>query len=193
MFSGIIEELAAVVEAPVGGNMQLSVLSKLDHSKTRIGDSIAVNGVCLTVVAKDSALHFDLTEETLRKTTLGKLSPRQSVNIERSIAIGDRLHGHFVAGHVDQVVRLIEKRTEQGGFKLIFQRSLPQKIELLAPKGSVALDGVSLTVGEVLDDNFSVYIIPHTAASTTLGMLEAGGEVNLEYDILARYVSARQI
>jgi riboflavin synthase len=190
MFSGIIEELAVLEEF---SESQLVVSSRLDHAKTAAGDSIALNGCCLTVVQKkltdkkSTQLSFDVSPETKRRTTIGSLAAGDKINLERSLVVGERLHGHFVMGHVDTVVSLKEKKTEGNSLKLIW--ALPADYaKFIAEKGSVSLSGVSLTVGEVGKDFFNVYIIPHTAEVTTLGAMKAGDLSNLEIDIFARYV-----
>lgn len=189
MFAGIVEEQARISRVELeesGGTIALE--SSLDHSETKLGDSIAINGVCLTVVEiKDSTLSFDLCSETMRCTALSTLAVGTKVNIERSLQVGERISGHFVFGHVDGVATLKSKSVEGDGFKLVWD--YPSELsKFLAPKGSVTLSGVSLTVGEVSDSTMSVYIIPHTADVTTLGGLSVGEKVNIEIDMLARYV-----
>jgi riboflavin synthase len=147
--------------------------------------------VCLTVVEHDGRgrLSFDLASETLRRSTLGLRKAGDRVNLERSLALGDRLHGHFVFGHVDARIKLLARRSEGTCDRLVW--SLPVELQhLVVAKGSVSLSGVSLTVGEVEAGSFSVYIIPHTAALTTLHGLAVGDEANFEVDMLARYVNA---
>lgn len=193
MFAGIVEEAAVVVECRSNSaGALLRVKSRLDHQGTSVGDSICISGVCLTVIAIDyspaaSTLDFECSVETLRRTTLGDLSPGAAVNLERSLAVGSRLHGHWVSGHVDGCVTLVEKRQE--GNAIVLKFKFPGEFRaLIAPKGSIAVAGVSLTLGEVDDHVFSVYIIPHTAAVTTLGLLRPGMTANCELDMLARYV-----
>jgi len=192
MFSGIVEEAATVVSLrQTAAEARLVIKSGLDHSGTKLGDSICTDGVCLTVVEHDrhGTLSFDLASETLRRSTLGLRKAGDRVNLERSLALGDRLHGHFVFGHVDARVKLISRRSEGTCDQLVW--SLPPDLRhLVVSKGSVALSGVSLTVGEVDDTSFSVYIIPHTASVTTLHSLAVGDEANFEVDMLARYVNA---
>lgn len=195
MFSGIVEETADVISiTPTElGGMQLSVSSRLDHTDTKLGDSICIDGVCLTVIniSKNSSswhLSFDLASETVRKTTLGELKSGSGVHLERSLKIGDRLHGHFVTGHVDTYANLL--KTTKEGQTLRFEFEVPENIDcsMLAQKGSVALSGVSLTLGEIKDRIFTVYIIPHTDSLTKLAQLKIGDKVNIEFDILARYI-----
>lgn len=191
MFSGIVEESAKVAEfSKLDGLARLTVRSGLDHSKTKLGDSILINGVCLTVVKKDGAeLTFELALETLRRTTMGDIKAGDIVNLERSLALGDRLHGHFVFGHVDSTAKLLSREPDGGCERLTF--SLPEEYRsCVVTKGSISLSGVSLTVGETGSDRFCVYIVPHTAEVTILSSLKPGDRVNIEVDMLARYVQA---
>ena len=189
MFAGIIEEAAEIISFERStSSCRLIVQSGLDHSHTSVGDSIAISGVCLTVVARDGGkLSFDLAEETLRRTTLGTLGKGSRVNLERSLRVGDRIAGHFVFGHVDSTLTLADRVDELGSTKLTFEFD-PSFRAYFATKGSVSISGVSLTVGPVESDRFSVYIIPHTAQVTTLGAMQIGDRANLEVDMLARYV-----
>lgn len=190
MFSGIVEEVARVqsIEMKSKSGARLVIKSDLDHAETGIGDSIAINGVCLTVVAmQDGLLEFDLVHETLRCSSLGQLTAGSHVNLERSLAVGQRVSGHFVFGHVDGVVTLAEKSQQESETTLRWKT--PESLmPYIATKGSIAIAGVSLTVGEVGNDFFSVYIIPHTLEKTTLGEISIGQTVNIEVDMLARYV-----
>ncbi len=191
MFSGIIEghaEVAALSASPAGARLSLRV--PLNYSDTIIGESICVDGVCLTVVAKgDLLLEFDLASETLRRTSLGDLVAGQKVNVERSLKLGDRICGHLVFGHVDGLATLCARECEGDTQKLSFSCA-GALLNLLVPKGSISLAGVSLTIGEVWKEGFSVYLISHSASITTLGQLEVGAKVNLEIDMLARYVAS---
>lgn len=192
MFTGIVEETAAVKTfSQTSTGCSLSVVSGLDHAATALGDSIAIDGVCLTVVKKQGAqLWFDLADETLRRTTLGEVSSGSRVNLERSLRVGERVHGHFVFGHVDGLAELVTRTNEQHSIKMVWR--FPAGLRgLFAEKGSVSLSGISLTLGEVRDDTFAVYLIPHTLAVTTLSDRKPGDMVNLEVDMLARYVQAQ--
>jgi len=189
MFSGIIEETATVVSLKQSeAGSELVIESALDHSSTNIGDSIAVDGCCLTVVRKETtALCFELASETLRCTTLGDVRAGDQLNLERSLRAGARLHGHFVMGHVDGTACLLRKRLEGDTVCLMWE--IPEGMACyIAPKGSVAVAGVSLTIGEVTEKSFVVYIIPHTLSATSLSTKNIGDRVNLEVDPLARYV-----
>jgi riboflavin synthase len=189
MFTGIIESLASVAsidERPPGRHLLIRAGRLV--ADARVGDSIAVNGCCLTVVsAQDDTLAFDAGPETLSRTNLGELKPGGQVNLERSLRMSDRLGGHFVTGHVDGTGTLLARRDEADWATLWF--SFPSELRRqLVSKGSIAVDGVSLTLVDVESDRFSVALIPHTLAHTTLGKLAIGGRVNLETDLLAKYV-----
>ena len=190
MFTGLVEELGRLEWLRRGeGEAQLAVNAPGISPGVSLGDSIAVNGCCLTVtLAQDSILVFDLLEETLKKTNLGALKPGCAVNLERSLAVGARLGGHFVQGHVDTTITLRRFEKHGGDLRLDFEMP-PEFAGYIAYKGSVAINGVSLTVAEVGEDSFTVWIIPHTASATNLGALHAGGIVNLECDMLAKYTA----
>ena len=189
MFTGIIEELGIVKAVSRKGRLiSLSIQADKAISDTKIGDSIAVNGVCLTVVKiEDKVLSFDLLEETCpRLTNLGKLKMSEKVNLERSLKIGDRLSGHFVTGHIDCLGTIRAKTHVLGN--LSFRIAIPQEfLKFIALKGSIAVDGISLTVADKRSNTFSVYIIPHTLKNTTLNFKGPSSEVNIETDILAKY------
>jgi riboflavin synthase len=189
MFTGLIETRAAVdAVADEHPGRRLVVCSALLAADARVGDSIAVSGCCLTVVRVDGdKLVFQAGPETLAKTTLGELQAGSSVNLERSLRVGQALGGHFVTGHVDEVGWL-DRRHDQGDWSMFVFRATPRLTRQMAPKGSVAVDGISLTLVDVEADRFSVALIPHTLAVTTLGSLEPGSRVNLETDLLAKYV-----
>jgi riboflavin synthase len=189
MFTGIIEEMGAVKTLSVRGESgRLAVTAQKVLADVRQGDSIAVNGVCLTVVAF-SAREFtaDVMPETLRKTNLGNLRPGDPVNLERAMALGGRLGGHLVSGHIDGTGRVVERREE--GNAIIYRIStIPDVLRYVIPKGSVAIDGISLTVADVGMEWFSVSLIPHTASITTMGTKNEGDLVNLENDMIGKYV-----
>jgi len=159
----------------------------------KVGDSISVDGACLTVTQiKNKVASFDLMKETMDKTTLQFLKPGSEVNLEGALRVNDRLGGHFVSGHIDGV-GVIKKRISKTNYEE-FQIEIPKPLsKYLAPKGSVSVDGISLTLGEVNRNVFSIYIIPHTLAVTTLGSKKGGSKVNIETDLLAKYIlAARQ-
>lgn len=185
MFTGIVEELGFVA-ARNGSRLRISSHRVLEGSS--IGASIAVNGCCLTVTAcRDEQFMFDLLEESLGRTNLGDLKPGDPVNLERALRVDGRLGGHFVQGHVDCTAKVLA--LEEKGPDLRIDLALPSDFaRYVAFKGSVAINGVSLTVAALGEDRFSVWIIPHTLENTNLGDLEVGDRVNLEFDILAKYV-----
>jgi riboflavin synthase len=189
MFSGLVEGLMPVValrDASPGKRLTID-LGPLGEG-VLLGDSIATNGCCLTVVALEGSLaSFEAGPETLAKTNLGRLAVGRKVNVERSLRLGDRLGGHLVTGHVDGVGRLDERRDE-GDWSTFRFGAPPALMRQMASKGSVAVDGVSLTLVDVTDEQFSVALIPFTLAKTTLGGLVVGATVNLETDLLAKYV-----
>lgn len=189
MFSGIVEALGTVAEIrsePPG--CWVIVHEEKIARETAVADSISVNGCCLTVVAVvDGTVAFQAGPETLARTNLGDLQPGSRVNLERALTVGDRLGGHFVSGHIDGVGTLIE-RIDEGEWST-FWFSLPRELSRqMASKGSIAIDGVSLTIVDSEPDRFSVALIPFTLDVTTLGALKPGDKVNLETDILAKYV-----
>jgi riboflavin synthase len=187
MFTGIVEELGRVKDISRRGNLSLLVI-EADKviEDTNIGDSIAVNGCCLTVVKKEKgSLSFEIMAETARTTDLGALRVSDKVNLERSLKVGDRLSGHFVLGHVDCLGIIRSKGYRQDN--LAFEVAAPQQfLKYVLPKGSISLDGISLTIGDKLPGSFIVYIIPHTLKNTTLGFKGPSDKINLEFDILAK-------
>ena len=189
MFTGIIEELGIIkaIRSQSGG-MRLSVSGRVVFDDMKTGDSIAVNGACLTVVEFNSSVFSaDVSRETVDKTTIGKLRVGDKVNLERPMRLSDRLGGHIIAGHVDGV-GVIRGITNKGD-AAIFTFEAPKEVtKYLIYKGSVAIDGISLTVNEVLGNRLSVTIIPHTAKMTTLGFKKIGDTVNLEADMIGKYV-----
>lgn len=188
MFTGIIEELG-IIKAIIrkGRLILLSLQADKALLDAKIGDSIAVNGVCLTVVKiEDKTLSFDLLEETSRLTNLGKLRVGEKVNLERSLKVGERLSGHFVTGHID-CLGLIRNKGHKNG-NLCFEIAVkPEFLKFIVPKGSVAVDGISLTVVNKHSNAFTVYVIPHTLLNTTLSFKGPSAQVNIETDILAKY------
>lgn len=189
MFAGIVEGTArilAITPRDFGRSLEIAYP---DAFLVRVGESIALNGCCLTVTAitKEGCI-FDVVEETLGVTTLGSLAVGESVNVERSLRLGDRIDGHLVQGHVDTTAVVTARRDiADGACELSFSLAAPFARYLIA-KGSVAVDGVSLTVKEILPHGFSVAIIPHTAQVTTLGERSVGSYVNIELDSLAKYI-----
>jgi riboflavin synthase len=190
MFTGIVEELGTVHQiTPHATGARLEIAATTVLEDVRMGDSISLNGCCLTVVAIGASTYtVDAVEETLRVTTLGTLLPGDRVNLERSVRLADRLGGHLVQGHVDATGTLVSCQTlDDGSLSLRFEAA-EDVLRYVVYKGSIAIDGVSLTVANVDDGSFSVAIIPHTQAVTTLGLRCLGERVNLETDVIARYV-----
>ncbi len=191
MFTGIIQALGQVVQLqPRGGDVRMQIdCGGLALAQVAAGDSIAINGVCLTVVEIAGAqLAFDASNETLSLTTLGSLAPGDKVNLESALRAGDPLGGHLVSGHVDAMAKVLE--IEQDARSQRLQIGLPPALApLVAAKGSITIDGTSLTVNRVLADRFEVNIIPHTWEVTIIGEYAPGRQVNLEVDMLARYVA----
>ncbi|WP_145095562.1 riboflavin synthase [Anatilimnocola aggregata] len=189
MFTGLVEELGTITAVvPQGAAVELSLHAPLVASDAAIGDSISVNGCCLTVVRREGdVLSFEAGSETLSRTNLGRLHSGSRVNLERSLKVGDRLGGHYVSGHIDALATL-DRRLEEGPWAFLWFRVPAELSRQLASKGSVAVDGVSLTLVECMADQFSVALIPHTLAVTTLGQLQPGDAVNIETDLLAKYV-----
>ena len=188
MFTGLVEccaPLASVVEAPPG--RKLVVRAPQVAVEATLGESIAISGCCLTVVAFDAeTLTFEAGPETLARTKLGVLKLGDLVNLERSLRVGDRLGGHFVTGHVDAVGAL-DSRHDDGEWSTLWFRVPRALTTQMVSKGSIAVDGVSLTLVDVEPERFSVALIPHTLQVTTLGQLTTGDRVNLETDLLAKY------
>ena len=189
MFTGIVQDVGRIrtLEA-LGGDTRLTVgVERLELARTAIGDSIAVAGVCLTVVALEpGAFSADVSRETLALTTIGDWRVGQRVNLEPALRAGDALGGHLMSGHVDGVAEVCARQDEARSQR--FRIRLPQPLaRFIARKGSVGLDGVSLTVNAVEQQEFEVNLIPHTLAATTLGALAVGERVNLEVDLIARY------
>lgn len=190
MFTGIVTVLGTLgARFPRGPGARLDLRARFDDGPLVLGESIAVDGACLSVDAiGPDGFEVDASGETLARTTLGALQPGTPVHLERALRVGDRLGGHFVTGHVDGVGRLIERRPlgEATWMALRLPRELAR---FVAEKGSITIDGVSLTVNSVNADRFEVVLIPHTLAKTKLGALEPGAWVNVEVDLMARYAA----
>ena len=189
MFTGIITDIGRVRRLRRGELLDLKIATAFDTATIPLGASIACSGACLTVVAVEpGAFAVQASVETLARTTLGEWEEGTLVNLEKSLRLGDELGGHLVLGHVDGMARIVERRSEAESVRFVFEA--PEELALfIAPKGSVALDGVSLTVNEVAQNRFGVNIIPHTLACTTFGSVRVGQRMNLEIDLIARYVA----
>ncbi|QSV45104.1 riboflavin synthase [Geobacter benzoatilyticus] len=189
MFTGLIEDVGTVRRLEKQGMAgRITVATKLPLESIALGDSVAVNGACLTAVAKSgNELTFDASPETLARTTLGTLGIGTPVNLERALRLGDRLGGHIVTGHVDFIATVSERNDIAGNRVFVFRIPVEFSRYLVA-KGSVTIDGISLTVNTVSDTGFSVNIIPHTGSMTTLSGINPGAQVNIETDILGKYI-----
>ncbi len=189
MFTGLVEETGQVIEIDLGErSARLTVSARLVHQGAKLGDSIAVNGCCLTVIAQESdRLTFDAVPETLARTNLGGLCPGERVNLERPLEVGARLGGHFVQGHIDGVGTVLAVTPEENAVVMEIGIPIPLR-RYFVEKGSVTVDGVSLTVASVLATSFTVWTIPHTRTVTTLGDRKVGERVNLECDLLGKYI-----
>ena len=189
MFTGIVRELGVVVTVEeAGGGRELVVRAPETASGVKLGDSVAVDGVCLTAAAVDGErIAFHAVPETLARTTLGALQPDERVNVEPALRAGDELGGHYVQGHIDGIGRIQSVEAEGEGLR-VFVEAPDDVLRYCVEKGSITLDGVSLTVAELAADAFAVALVPHTLAATTLAELRPGQQVNLEVDVLAKYV-----
>jgi riboflavin synthase len=189
MFTGLVQSLAEVADViaePPG--VRFVIREPRIAAKAKVGDSVALNGCCLTTIdVSGDCVAFQAGEETLSRTNLGGLKPGGCVNVETSLRIGDELGGHFVTGHID-AVGTVHSRNDDGEWCMMWFNAPPAQMRQMASKGSIAVDGVSLTLVDVLDDRFSVALIPHTLNVTTLGRRTVGDRVNLETDVLAKYV-----
>jgi len=185
VFTGIVRELGTVESVEGNGDaVRLRVRAPETAERTTVGESVSVNGVCLTAVdTADGALEFDLVSETLRRSSLGRLEAGAAVNVEPALRAGDPLGGHFVQGHVDGVGRVL--RVDEEGLEVA---AAPELLRYFVEKGSIAVEGVSLTIAALGGESFTVALVPHTRAATTLGEVSIGDEVNLEVDVIAKHV-----
>jgi riboflavin synthase len=189
VFTGIVRELGTVVESEeAGGGRALVVRASETAARTRVGGSVAVNGCCLTATAVDGdAIAFHAVPETIARTTLGDLARDDAVNVEPALRAGEELGGHYVQGHVDGVGRIESVEAEGEGLR-VFVEAPDDVLRYCVVKGSITVDGVSLTVAELAEDAFAVALVPHTLEATTLSDLHPAQAVNLEADVLAKYV-----
>jgi riboflavin synthase len=191
VFTGLIEDVGEIQRFDKAeGGVQLTITTRIELSELTIGESIAVDGACLTLVSMtDSYFRADVSPETLKKTTLGFARPGQDVNLERALRLGDRLGGHLVQGHVDDVGTIRRKMRTENAF--VLEIEIPEELSrYVIANGSVAVDGISLTVNRLSGNCFYVTIIPHTAQSTNLGAKGAGGRVNIECDLIGKSVES---
>jgi riboflavin synthase len=193
MFTGIIEQVGAVRGLTANGELKVFAIEINNaYNDTKIGDSISVNGVCLTLTRKaKNTLFFDAMAETLSKTNLGRLKHGDKVNLERSLRMDSYVSGHFVYGHIDgtREVQNIKKETGKSSIDINIE---PSDRKYLVEKGSIAVDGISLTIGEVFQDKIRIFLIPHTMGNTTLMDKKAGDPVNVEFDMLAKYIAKQK-
>lgn len=189
MFTGIVEEIGVVREInKTRTGISLKVNAANISKEVKLGSSVAINGVCLTVTCKkDNLLSFDVIQETLDRTNLGELRVNHAINLENSMRVDSRISGHFVSGHIDYKGRIDEalKGSESRGLRVSLAAEF---LNLIVPKGAIAVDGVSLTVADVSREGFLVYLIPHTLKVTTLDKKKEGDSVNVEIDLLAKYL-----
>ncbi|HXC89061.1 MAG TPA: riboflavin synthase [Stellaceae bacterium] len=189
MFTGIVTDLGQVRRIKRGALAELTIATRFDTSAIPVGASIACSGACLTVISvEEGAFTAQASAETLARTTIGAWAEGSPVNLEQSLRLGDELGGHLVSGHVDGLAAIVERRPEAESVRFTV-RAPEALMRFVAPKGSVTLDGVSLTVNEVAGDRFGVNIIPHTLACTNFGDAQPGRQMNLEIDMIARYVA----
>lgn len=195
MFTGIVKGTAIVKSISKlkahGLDTRMTVLLGGFSSRLKIGDSVSINGTCLTVTnLKKGSATFEIVKETIDRTTFDQVKEGDSVNVERSLMLKDRLEGHLVLGHVDGVGEIIEVKKSSKGMKLWIKIAQAEMRRHIVPKGSVTIDGISLTVVEVRKDKFSVALVPHTLQRTTIASKSKGNRVNIEYDILSKYVES---
>ena len=190
MFTGIIEEMGVIKTLMKGRQgCTLTMLAKMVLEGLSTGDSIALSGVCMTVTGfENDGFRVDVSPETMKLTTLGSVRPGEPLNLERSMRLNDRLSGHLVTGHVDGLGTVRERTQEANGLHLLIEGP-PEVLRYCVVKGSIAVDGVSLTINELVGEAFRVTIIPHTARLTTLGMKRTGDLINLESDLLGKYIA----
>lgn len=189
MFTGLIEDLGEVVRLErTGGGAALTVTTRLPTAQIKLGDSIAVNGACLTVTHKTSSqLTFDVSLESLDRTALGAMGSGEKVHLERAMQLGARIDGHLVQGHIDGTATVVGNARDGDGWRLTYALPAPL-LGQVVEKGSIAIDGVSLTIASLIGDRVSVAVVPHTARMTLLTLRSLGAKVNIETDILGKYV-----
>jgi riboflavin synthase len=189
MFTGIITELGKIKAIAFGPTTRLEIATAYDTGGIALGASVACNGCCLSVVEKGPGwMAFEASRETLDKTNMGDWKVGHPINLERALKLGDELGGHLVSGHVDGVGRILSIKPDGGSLRIVIEAP-KEMVRMIAPKGSIVVDGISLTVNEVEGARFGVNIIPITQTATNLGQAKEGDRVNLEIDLIARYVA----
>jgi len=192
MFTGLVEAIGIVRSLEQRGDAARLTLETRLAPELHLGESLAVNGCCLTVTGKNDVVAFDLLVETLKRTNLGTLQPGSRVNLERALRADGRLGGHFVQGHIDTTAKVVSSESKGADLNLLIEIP-PSGAGYFIEKGSIAVNGVSLTVSSLDENHFGLWIIPHTLQETNLGDLKAGDRVYLEYDMLAKYVARHLI
>lgn len=189
MFTGIIEEIGQIKNIrKTAQDYEVTIAAQKVLTDVQLGDSISVNGICLTVTSFTAAsFQVDVMPETIKATNLGQLASGSPVNLERAMSANGRFGGHFVSGHIDMTGEIVERKQVANAI-YFWIRTRTDMLKYIVPKGSVAVDGISLTVVDVLEDRFSISIIPHTLTETVLGFRKAGDQVNIECDMLAKYM-----
>ncbi len=188
MFTGIITDIGRIENISRKKDLKLTIKTNFKHKDLVIGSSIACSGPCLTIVdSKENFFSVEISNETISKTNIGSWTEGHLINLEKGLRVGDEIGGHFVTGHVDGVIKLIDKRQDLGSIVLTFQQE-KSLTKFLAPKGSVSIDGVSLTINQSFQNKFTVNIIDHTQKNTTLGNIDIGQSANIEVDMFSRYI-----
>ena len=189
MFTGLVQDVGTIAAISRGAMTRIAVATALPAAEFALGESVALDGACLTVVARAAGrFEVEASPETLRRTTIGSWAPGTKVNLERALRLSDRLGGHLMQGHVDAIAKVLAREAEGGSVVMAFE--LPRPLSpFFIEKGSVAVDGVSLTVNRLLEDRFTVALIPETQARTTLLTRSPGQSVNLEADVVGKYVA----
>ena len=189
MFTGIITDIGKIKKISKNKDLKVSIQTKFKQDDLVIGSSIACSGPCLTIVeSEDNSFSVEVSNETISKTNISQWKSGHLINLEKGLKVGDEIGGHFVTGHIDGVIRLIDRKIDSGSIILTFEQN-KDLIRFIPPKGSVSIDGVSLTINKSLENEFTVNIIDHTQKNTTLGELDIGQLVNIEVDMFARYIN----
>lgn len=188
MFTGIIQEIGRIISIDKSGDWIVTIRAPQTVQDLQVGGSVACNGICLTVIeCNDLDFTVQISEETLNKTTTRNWHVDRQVNVERAMRMGEELGGHMVLGHVDGLAKIVSRTEENDSVRFVFK--VPDDYtKFIAPKGSIALDGISLTINDVNENMFGVNIIPHTQKATTISLKQAGDNVNFEVDMIARYI-----